>query len=223
MKKITKEFNIYNFNELTEEAQKKAIEKEKEYREEEYIDFQLENDMIEEAKELLKNEFKEIDNINVYYDLSYSQGSGSMIEFTINIKDLNDKYNIYSNEELKLIQDKGIVNDIKIYHNDNLYYHEYTFSINWDDDFGYYDYDDIKEDYNINENDFNDMENKLIKLLDSYNKHNTQSEFIQDIIKVNKELTKYGYECIEYFWDDANIIEYCNEHLYYENGEIYEH
>lgn len=224
MKTITKIYNIYNFDELKEDIQKEVIEKEKEIQQEDYCNVQLNDDMNFKAEELLKEYFNIENAIDyVYYDLSYSQGSGSIIEFTINIEDLNNKYHIYSDEELRLIKDKGIVNDIKIYHNDNIYYHEYTFGIKYDDDFGYYDFEDIMDDYNINEEDFNKMQDKLINLLDTYNKHYTKSKFIEDIISMNKELTKYGYSCIEYWWNKENVIDYCKEHTYYENGDIYEY
>ena len=223
MEKITKVFNIYNFDELNEEIKNKVIEKEKQSQEDDYCNMQLNDDMNYKAEELLKQYFNIENGVNnIYYDLSYSQGSGSMIEFDINIEDLNNKYHIYNEEEIRLIKDKGIVNNIEIYHSGNLYYHEYTFGIKYDDDFGYYDYEDIKDDYNINEEDFNKMEDKLIDLLDTYNKHYTNSQFVKDIINMNGELTSYGYSCIEYWWEDENVIEYCKEHKYYENGDIYE-
>jgi len=223
MEKKVNEFYVYKFDELKEESKKKAINNEKKYQEEDYCDLCLNDDMNYKANELLKEYFDIKNGIDyVYYDLSYSQGSGAMIEFTINIQDLNNKYHIYNEEEIKFIQDKGIVNNIKIYHNDNMYYHEYTFNINYDDNFGYYDYEDIKEDYKISEEEFNNMEDKLINLLDTYNKHYTESEFIKDIINMNGELAKYGYSQIEYWWNDNNVIEYCKEHTYYEDGTIYE-
>ena len=158
---------------------------------------------------------------NVYYDLSYCQGSGAMIEFTINFEDLNNKYHILSDEEMKYVKDKGIVNIVKIYHNDNLYYHEYTFDIKYYDYFGYWDYEDIKDEYNITEEEFNTIEDRIIKLLDSYGKHSTESEFIKDIISMNRELTKYGYDVIEHPIDDEIALESLREYEYYENGEIF--
>lgn len=224
MKTITKEYKIYNFEELTEEVQNKVIEEEKKSQEDDYCNMQLYDDVNYKAEQLL-NEYFNIKNgvKNVMYDFSYSQGSGSMIEFEINIEDLNNKYHIYNDEEMRFIQDKGIVNNIEIFHNDNFYEHEYTFDIRYYDNFGWYDFEDIKDDYNINETDFNKLEDKLIDLLDTYNKHNTSSQFIKDIIDMNKELTKYGYSCIEYWWKDENVIDYCKQHTYYEDGEIYEY
>lgn len=223
MEKIIKEFYVYKFDELSEQAKEQAIEKEKQAQEELYCDTCLLDDMNYEASELLKEYFNIEDaKDNIYYDLSYSQGSGAMVEFTINIEDLNNKYHIYNDEEIRLIKDKSIVNDIKIYHNDNYYYHEYTFDINYDDDFGYYDYEDIKDDYNISEEDFNKMQDKLIDLLDTYNKHNTNSQFVKDIINMNCELKNYGEKQIEYWWKNESVLDYCKEHTYCENGDIYE-
>lgn len=214
----------YKFEELEKNIQDKLIEEETQEQANFYCETFLENDMNDKAAELLKKYFNiESDNVKAYYDLSYSQGSGSMIEFTINFEDINKKYNILNDEEIRFIKDKSIINNIEIYHNDNLYYHEYTFSIDYYDNFGYWDFEDIKDDYNIKKEDFEKIEDKIINLLDTYNKHNTESPFIKDIIDMNKELTKYGYNLIE---DENNFkqgaIDYLkeNDFLYYENGKI---
>ena len=172
MKKITKEFNIYEFDELADEVKNKVLEREKQYQEMNYCDYQLYNDLKDKADELLKKYFNIKNGVNnINYDLSYCQGSGAMIEFDINIEDLNKKYNILTDEELRFINDKDIVNNIKIQHNNGMYYHEYTFNIEYYDNFGYYNYEDIKNEYNINENDFNNIENKIIDLLNDSDKH----------------------------------------------------
>lgn len=226
MEKKVKEFYVYDFNELKEDVKKDLIEKERDYQRDSYCEVFLEEDMIEEGKDLLKSYFGITDNnLNVLYDLSYSQGSGAMIEFDINIEDLNNKYKIFSAEEMRFIQDKGIINNIKIRHNNNYYYHEYTFRI--DSYYVYsidYDYEDIKEEYNISEEDFNTIEKRLDNLLIDSDKHNTESEFVKDIISMNKELVGRGYENIEYFWncEDSEIIEFLEDHKYYEWGEVYE-
>lgn len=223
MKKVVKEYEVYSFDELDEDIQEKLIEKEQEEQKEFYLEWYLYEDMVEESKRLLdkyfnyENEFK-----NVYYDLSYCQGSGAMIEFSINIVDLNKKYKFLSDEELRFIQDKGIINEIEIYHSDSYYYHEYTFSIKYDDNFGYWDYEDIKDDYKIAEEDFNKLEDKIIDFLDTYNKLNKEnSQFIEDIIAMNKELYRIGYELIE----EPSYEEFCKEqlreHEYLKSGEIF--
>lgn len=225
MEKITKEFYVYDFNELKEDIQKELIEKERDIQRDGYCECFLEDDMKYKAEELLKEYFGITSkHLQTYYDLSYCQGNGAMVEFDISIVDLNKRYKIFSEEEIRFINDYGIVNNIKIRHNDNFYYHEYTFGI--DSYYVYsidYDYEEIKDEYNISENDFNTIEKRLDALLIDSNKHNTESEFIKDIISINKELTKYGYESIEYFWncEDSEIIEFLEEHKYFESGETY--
>lgn len=226
MEKITKEFYVYDFNELNEDVKKKLIEKERDYQRESYCEMFLEEDMKEEGKDLLQKYFGITDNnLNVYYDLSYSQGNGAMIEFDINIEDLNNKYKIFSEEEMKFIQDKGVVNNIRVRHNDNYYYNEYTFgidsyyvySIDWD-------YEDIKDDYDITEEDFDTIEERLDNLLIDSDKHYTKSEFVKDIISMNKELVARGYENIEYYGncEEEEITSYLEDYKYLENGEVYE-
>ena len=108
MEIITKKYNVYNFNELSEDVQKKLIEKEIQDQNEFYIDTFLIENMEEEAKKLLQKYFKnnQAEFKTVYYDLSYSQGRGAMIEFNMYY------YNKY----------------VKIKH-DGYYYHERSFII----------------------------------------------------------------------------------------------
>ena len=77
----------------------------------------------------------------------------------------------------------------------------------------------------VTEKDFETLEDRLYGLLDSSNKHNTESEFVKDIIKLNGELTKYGYECMEYWGncDEKEIIMYIKgyEFEYLENGDVF--
>lgn len=98
MKTIAKTFNVYNFNELSKEVQKKVIEREeKEIRELEIEDF-LKEEMEFYAQQLLEENFgdKAIFK-NVYYDLSYCQGSGAIIEFELNYygKNLIVQHDVY--------------------------------------------------------------------------------------------------------------------------------
>ena len=225
MEKIVKEFYVYDFDELSDDVKEKLIEKEREYQLETYCDCFLYDDMGSKASDLI-NDYFEItsDYLKTYYDLSYSQGSGSMVEFDINIVGLNNKYNIFSKEEMAFITENGIVDDIRIRHNDNFYCHEYTFNIDYDY-YNDYSYEDIKDKYGITEKDFETLDDRFYNLVDSSIKHNAESEFVKDIIKLNGELTKYGYECIEYFGNcsDEEIISYIkdNDNKYLESGEIY--
>lgn len=217
------EEKIYKFNELSKEVQEKLIEKEQENVRNDYVEFCLNDDMVEESKRLLEKYFGSgVEFKRVFYDLSYCQGSGAMIEFDINIEDLNNKYKIFSKEEIRFLTDNGIVDNIKVRHNGDFYYHEYTFGI--DSYYTYsidYDYDDIKDYYNINEYDFNTIEKRLDNLLIDSDKHYTKSEFIKDIISMNKELANTGYKLIEHDIDINWIKDNLNDNEYYENGEVY--
>ena len=221
MRTITQK--IYKYDELKEDVKEKLLKAEKEQCLDDYCELFLYDDMFYEAERLLKNCFGE--NVcldKVYYDLSYSQGSGAMTCFTIDIESINDKYKIFNNEEIRYIRDKGILNDIKVYHNDNYYYHEYTFAIDYDYDFCW-DYEDIKDDYNISEESFKSIEDRVVNLFDTYNIHsNDRSDFIKDIISINCELSKRGYEMIDSDNFDISIcLDNLNEREYFKNGDVY--
>lgn len=84
MKIVTKTFDIYNFDELSQDIKEQLIKKECEILTENYCDFYLEEDMEEEAKELIKKAFGEKAVFQaVRYSLSYCQGDGAMIEFNL--------------------------------------------------------------------------------------------------------------------------------------------
>lgn len=221
MKKIN--INVYNYDELEKEIQDKLYNEEIECEKDFYCETMLYNDMEDKASDLLREYFNNDNGLErVFYDLSYCQGSGSMIEFSINIEDLNNKYHILTDEELRFIKDYGIMENINVKHYGN-YSHEYSFIIDYTDNFGYYDYDDIKDNYNISEKDFNKIEDKIINLCDTYNIHNNDSQFITDIVCMNKDLTKYGYDLLE---NEDNfkegVIMSLEERLYLKNGEIFD-
>ena len=93
MRTITQKIDLYKFNELSEEIQEKLIEYEIKYTEEIYCETLLLADMKDKAIELLQKYFKKnADFKAVYYDLSYTQGSGAMIAFDL----------IYYNKYLKV-------------------------------------------------------------------------------------------------------------------------
>lgn len=108
MRTETKVIKIYKFDELSKDIQEKLIEKEKKYQLDVYCECFLLEDMQEEAKRLLQKYFGDKATFKeVYYDLSYCQGSGAMIEFDL----------IYYNKH------------VTIKHDSNLYYHENSFTI----------------------------------------------------------------------------------------------
>ena len=108
MQTITKTYNIYNFDELSEEIQEQLVKKEIEILTENYCDYYLKEDMEEEAKELIGKAFgdKAIYK-KIYYSLSYCQGDGAMIEFDLKYYNKN----------------------VKIRHNGGHYCHENSFGI----------------------------------------------------------------------------------------------
>ena len=225
MRIVSKEYKLYTFDELSDDVKQKLIERERQYQLETYCDLDLYDDMGQKASDLINDYFGiTSDYLKTYYDLSYSQGSGAMVEFDINIKDLNNKYKIFSDNEMELLSNKYVVSNIKVRHSDNFYYHEYAFGIECDFYMGL-EYDDIKEDYKITESDFNTLEDRFYELVDDSNKHYTNSQFIKDIISMNKELGKYGYNRLEY-WENCNeeeIIMYIKgyEFEYLENGDVF--
>ena len=98
MKTITKTFNIYNFDELSQDIKEQLIKKECEILTENYCDYYLKEDMEEEAKELIEKAFGEKAVFqDVHYSLSYCQGDGAMIEFDLNYcgKDVEIRHNSY--------------------------------------------------------------------------------------------------------------------------------
>lgn len=102
----TIEETIYNYDELSEDVKQKLLEKERENQLESYCEFCLYEDMKYQA-DIYLNEYFNNGKVNdVYYDLSYCQGSGSMIAFTINFEDLNNKYHILNDEEMRFIKDR---------------------------------------------------------------------------------------------------------------------
>lgn len=165
MREITQ--TIYKFEELNKEIQEKLIKKEMEYQREAYYECFLVEDMEEKAKELLKEYFKDKASFTaVLYDLSYCQGDGAMVTFTL------EYYGKY----------------IEIKHNGH-YCHERSFTITYPSG----DYLTDKQEEKLREK----------------------------IIKMNEELTKYGYELVENPISYEFVLERLNEYEYFANGEVY--
>lgn len=224
MRIVNKEYKLYTFDELSDDVKQKLIENERQCQLDTYCNLDLYDDMSNKASDLINDYFGiTSDYLKVNYDLSYCQGSGSMVEFSIDIKNLNNIYKVFSDEEISFLVDNNIVEYIDVRHNSNChYYHEYSFSVNCDYYNGY-SYDDIKDKYGISEKEFETLDDRFYELVDMCNKNG--SEFIKDIIGMNKELTQYGYGCIEYFENcsDDEIIGYIkdNGNEYLENGDVF--
>lgn len=197
----TIEQTIYKFDELSKEVQNRLIEKYKEKEYDFYIDYELDNDMIELAKELLNDYFGANANyVSCMYDLSYSQGDGAMIEFNVYLSELLNFNEIteFTKEEIKILHDCGDL--IKVRHKGS-YYHEYCF------DFDYSDYTYFSDDWT------DEMQEKLDKFM--------EETFRVNIINMNKTFTRQGYKLIEYEPCMNWILERLNENEYYKDGDAY--
>lgn len=98
METITKTYNIYKFDELSQEIQEKVVKREAEGIKELEIEDFLKDEMEFYAQQLLEENFKDKAIFkNVYYDLSYCQGSGAIIEFELNYygKNLIVQHDVY--------------------------------------------------------------------------------------------------------------------------------
>ena len=181
-----------------------------------YCDCCLKSDMEEKAKELLDKYFKGAIFNNVYYSLGYCQGDGAMIEFSIEIEDFNKYYHVFNNEEMKFLLDYDIIEKIEVIQSGR-YYHKYAFDINicYNNAYWEYGYDDIKDDYNISKNDFDNMDEKLCKATES------DSAFYNDIVAMNSELEDFGYSCIDYYNTEDNVLPLVKEDEFLEDGSVY--
>ena len=90
MRTIQKEYVLYKFDELSSDVQEKVLEKYIDIEYQGYLEYCLSDDMENLARDLLQTYFKGANYNNIYYDLSYCQGSGSMIAFNIDLEDLNN-------------------------------------------------------------------------------------------------------------------------------------
>lgn len=206
MKTIWKEYKVYKFEELKEDIQNKLLEEYMQQEQEIYCENTLNADMEQLAIELLGKYFVGAEFSNVYYDLSYSQGSGSMIAFIIDLKDLNNKYKRLDLKELEELEVFGGTR-VSIYHNGNSFYqHEYTYILDYNDFTCFnYEWENIENIELVQE--------RIAKMM---------NEFEQDIITMNKELTKKGYEQLEneeYFLENAKMV--LDELEFLENGDIF--
>lgn len=211
MKKIIKKYNIYEFNELKEEIQKELIEKEAERQANDFCEWFLEELMQEEAENILEEKLGKntCKNVRILYDLSYCQGSGAMVEFTTYLEYINKKIKLFTEKELELFEKYG--STIKVYHSNNYYYHENSFSI-----------DTLALDYSVDYAFYNEeiTENKKNKLEQKIEKF--ENVFNDFCYSINTELKKIGYSLIE----DQDLFEeqaknYLLEFEYLEDGTIF--
>lgn len=189
--------NIYDFKELDKKIQERLIEEEAETQADIYYETLLDNDMREYASRLLWDTFKDSLFLDVYYDLSYGQGSGAMIEFDINIEALNNKYKMLTKKEIEKIEETDITT-ISVKHIGN-YYHALSFDIDY-------------KNYEFYIDNSDKLQEKLDKMIE---------KFKEDIIDMNEQLTKKGYEYMDFVSDRATLIDILEENKYLKNGIIY--
>ena len=205
MRKVTKEYEVYKFNELEKEVQEKVLKRYTESEYDFYIDNELYDDMVNLTQNTLENYFKGAEYQEIYYDLSYSQGSGAMVEFNIDLKDLNNKYKMLTDEEVKKCSDIGYTN-IKVYHNNSHYCHERTFDIDWND---YTMYSYISE--------YCENIEKVQKNIDAM-----IELFREDIVLMNEEIACEGYKILE---NEASFekmaMERINELEFLSDGSVF--
>ena len=204
---------IYNFDELDKEIQERLIDENIQEQVDMFCEWTLETYMQEKAKELIDNIFNikyDINDIKVYYDLSYCQGSGAMVDFTIPLEDVNKKLKIFTEKEQKIFENYGSL--IKIKHNGGNYLHENSFVI--DDSNLYESIEYALQCEEIQENKYNKLEQKIETLF------NELKEIVYS--DINCELKKYGYSLLEDYesFRDQTIC-FLEENEYYKNGDIY--
>lgn len=190
---------IYNFDELSKDIQEKLIEKRQDDDYNFYCDFELEEDMENIAKNLLNEYFKGATFKQVFYDLSCRQGSGSMIEFTIYLEDINKKYKSLTKKEINKISNLGGT-QINVYHNDNLYCHENSYDIEC-------------QDYTVYDNNLEKIQEKIDNMLENFKK---------DIYDMNCELTKQGYNLLDEVSTRETVIYSLREYEYFKDGTIFD-
>ena len=190
MRTITKIFNIYNFDELSEKAKEKVVNASREYLYTEHC-----NNVDDVIYECLYN--YGVGDAEYNYSLSYSQGDGVCF-YNINLfsytrltnKDYNTKLNKFELEALTLLNEKEYkmflqyLNEgynIKIVKNNSNYCHSHTCQLEEE----YYYNDDAEEEKAIN-NLIYDLKKKMENIYH----------------KMCYEIERLAYNYIEYISDD---------------------
>ena len=202
MRTITREYKIYKYEELTEEAKEKVKEWYLESKNAEDFEYTLKCDL----------EAQGLNNLKSYYRLSYCQGDGLCLYGSIEfeeieksteclpegtIKDLFYKgFNISDYKAISILKKYSKINFI---HSDSHYCHKYTVDIDIE----------IEEE---SEKMYNFLEKTVNKL-----KNNIKEWYY----KICDEYEQWGYD---YFYkvEDEELKEYCdiNNIEFYEDGSI---
>lgn len=83
MRTFTTTHTVYTFDELSDEAKQKAIEKQRDFENEYGLKHWLPDEMDYQLSELLRRYKMKCDDAKVYYSLTHSQGDGAMFEGTV--------------------------------------------------------------------------------------------------------------------------------------------
>ena len=192
---ITKTYNVFKYEELSEKAKENVKEN--------YLtDYRDAYDFEELCKEKLKELFRDA-QLNVQFDLSYCQGGGFNIYGKIDLSCLLENeeiFNKFSDKEYRTIK----------FYLDNVYYYKlkenirYSYCIIQDADIEEFIIDNLQENY------YKNINYKLIKKFADFGK--------QYLINLCSDFENFGYD---YFYkvDDEEIIELDEDYL--ENGLIF--
>lgn len=202
MKTVTITKNLYNFEELDEQA--------KEYVRQWYLDDPVRVDIFTEdiTEAFLKEEFPK-SNLDVQYSLSYCQGDGLNIFGALNLYDFLPRWE--ANEKEKKTIEFYIDNSIQNYYFTENKHYNYSCK--------FLDRKNIDVDVSEFCESLYDMQFKNIKT-------NLIARFFNDIIDYFEELDRY-FEKSGYKWfyevDDEEIKEFCqaNEWFFTEDGKLY--
>ena len=214
MKIITKTYNVYNYNELSNEAKEKVKQ--------DYLDDPVRNDIFyENCTETIYDLFPQSD-LKIQYSLSSCQGDGFNTYGTLDVFNL---INLMRNKEkLPFSLLNKIEKDIDIFTSEELdllsqYYNYYCSSIKIPHNFRYCysqaDYinfaNDWAEELENAEMEYND--NLIIKF------ENFVRKFFS---KLNNMFEKEGYDFL-YNVSDEEIEDWCeaNEYMFLENGTLF--
>lgn len=194
------EVKIYTFPELSEEVQKKVIEK---WRNEN--DLQLESDMINEnfQEKLSEEGYKDCE---IAWSLAYCQGDG--VAF-YGFPDISKLIESFYNEERTKKRLKKVIEliecgiEVKRNEYSNHYSHSKTMTVELDYDYTMY---------------YEKKYPKMIKLIEAF-----VSKIKVDVIRLSKELENEGYKALDYYNSDEYIklelTEKTDNYEFLENGK----
>ena len=104
---------VYTFDELSEKAKEKAIQKQRDFEEEFGLPSLLREYLYDTLKQQLKKYDMSCDKPKIYYSLNYCQGDGAMFEGTVTYKNYvatithSGRYTHYNSKDIELLTIKG--------------------------------------------------------------------------------------------------------------------